>query len=264
MRFYTVPTATEARRSVVWAIILIGSFYLMTLILGYGAAALVGPDRIMAAPGTANAAAPLLALELGGSVFMAAISAVAFATVLAVVAGLAITASASVAHDIYDAVIRDGQSTEEEQVKVSRATVIVIGVVSIILGILAMEQNVAFLVSLAFAIAASANLPTILYSLYWKKFNTMGALFSIYAGLGSALILIFLSPAVSGSPTAMFPNADWAIFPLTSPGIVSIPLAFIAGIVGTMIGKPDNFDDLQAEMEVRSLTGVGVEAPVDH
>lgn len=264
MRFYTVPTATEARRSVTWAIVLIGAFYLMTLVLGFGAAALVGPDRIMAAPGTANAAAPLLALELAGPVFMALISAVAFATVLAVVAGLAITASASVAHDIYDAVLRDGQSTEEEQVRVSRITVIVIGVAAIALGILAMQQNVAFLVSLAFAIAASANLPTILYSLYWNFFFNDTATTEIYTGLGAALLLIIFSPAVSGSPTSMIPSVDFAWFPLTSPGIVSIPLAFLAGYIGTLVGKPDNFDDLQAEMEVRSLTGVGVEAPVDH
>ena len=264
MRFYTVPTAKEARKSVTWAIVLIGSFYLLTLILGYAAAAFVGPDRILAAPGGANAAAPLLAFELGGSVFMALIAAVAFATVLAVVAGLAITASASIAHDVYAAVLRDGQATEDEQVRVSRITVVVLGIVSIILGILAMTQNVAFLVSLAFAIAASANLPTILYSLYWKRFNTTGAVVSIYTGLISALVLIFLSPAVSGTPTAMFPNADWAIFPLSSPGIISIPLGFLGGIIGTFLGKPDNFDELQAEMEVRSLTGVGVEAPVDH
>ena len=264
MRFYTVPTAKEARKSVTWAIVLIGSFYLLTLVLGYAAAAFVGPDRILAAPGGANSAAPLLAFELGGSIFMALISAVAFATVLAVVAGLAITASASIAHDVYDAVLRDGQSTEAEQVRVSRITVVVLGIVAIILGILAMQQNVAFLVSLAFATAASANLPTILYSLYWKRFNTTGAVASIYTGLISALVLIALSPAVSGSATSMFPNADWAIFPLSSPGLVSIPLGFLAGIVGTYLGKPDNFGQLQAEMEVRSLTGVGVEAPVDH
>ena len=264
MRFYTVPTAKEARKSVTWAIVLIGSFYLLTLVLGYAAAAFVGPDRILAAPGGANAAAPLLAFELGGSVFMALIAAVAFATVLAVVAGLAITASASIAHDVYAAVLRDGQATEDEQVRISRITVVVRGIVSIILGILAMTQNVAFLVSLAFAIAASANLPTILYSLYWKRFNTTGAVVSIYTGLISALVLIFLSPAVSGTPTAMFPNADWSIFPLSSPGIISIPLGFLGGIIGTFLGKPDNFDELQAEMEVRSLTGVGVEAPVDH
>ena len=264
MRFYTVPTATEARRSVTWAICIIGLFYLITLVLGFGAAALVGPDRILAAPGGANAAAPLLALEVGGTVFMAIISAVAFATVLAVVAGLAITASASIAHDIYDAVLRDGTASEEEQVRVSHITVVVLGIASIILGILAMTQNVAFLVSLAFAIAASANLPTILYSLYWRRFNTTGAVASIYGGLISCLLLIFLSPAVSGAPSAMFPNADWSIFPLTSPGLVSIPMGFLCGYIGTLIGKPDNLEALAAEMEVRSLTGVGVEAAVDH
>lgn len=264
MRFYTVPTATEARRSVTWAICIIGAFYLITLVLGYGAAALVGPDRILDAPGGANAAAPLLALEVGGTVFMAIISAVAFATVLAVVSGLAITASASIAHDIYDAVLRDGQSSEEEQVRVSHITVVILGIASIILGILAMTQNVAFLVSLAFAIAASANLPTILYSLYWRRFNTTGAVASIYGGLISCLLLIFLSPAVSGAPSAMFPNADWSIFPLTSPGLISIPIGFLCGYIGTLIGKPDNLEALAAEMEVRSLTGVGVEAAVDH
>ena len=264
MRFYTVPTATEARRSVTWAICIIGAFYLITLVLGYGAAAMVGPDRILDAPGGANAAAPLLALEVGGTVFMAIISAVAFATVLAVVSGLAITASASIAHDIYDAVLRDGQASEEEQVRVSHITVVILGIASIVLGILAMTQNVAFLVSLAFAIAASANLPTILYSLYWRRFNTTGAVASIYGGLISCLLLIFLSPAVSGAPTAMFPNADWSIFPLTSPGLISIPIGFLCGYIGTLIGKPDNLEALAAEMEVRSLTGVGVEAPVDH
>lgn len=264
MRFYTVPTAKEARKSVTWAIVLIGTFYLMAMVLGYGAAALVGPDRILAAPGGANAAAPLLALDLGGSIFMALISAVAFATVLAVVAGLAITASASVAHDVYNNVLRDGKASEEETVRVSRITVIVLGIISIILGILAMSQNVAFLVSLAFAVAASANVPTILFSLYWKRFNTAGAVASMYTGVIASLVFIFFSPAVSGVPTAMFPNSDWSWFPLTSPGLVAIPLAFLAGIIATLATKPDNLEHLASEMEVRSLTGVGVEAPVDH
>ncbi len=264
MRFYTVPTALEARRSVTWAIVLIGGFYLLTLVLGYAAAALVGPDKIMAAPGGANAAAPLLAFELGGSISMAIISAVAFATVLAVVAGLAITASASVGQDLYQAVIRRGQATEAEQVRVSRITVVVLGVVSIILGILAMGQNVAFLVSLAFAVAASANVPTILMSLFWRRFNTTGAVASMYTGVIASLLLIAFSPAVSGSPSSMISGVDFAIFPLTSPGLVGIPLAFLAGIIGTYMGKPDNFEDLAAEMEVRSLTGVGTEAAVDH
>jgi cation/acetate symporter len=264
MRFYTVPTAKEARRSVVWAIGLIGAFYLFTLVLGYGAAALVGPDRILAAAGKENSAAPLLAFELGGVVLLAVISAVAFATILAVVAGLTITASASFAHDVYASVIKKNQVSEDEQVRVSRITAVVLGVVAIGLGILANGQNVAFLVALAFAIAAAANLPTILYSLYWRRFNTRGALWSMYGGLISTLVLIVFSPAVSGSATAMIPGADFAWFPLSNPGIVSIPLAFLLGIVGTLTSSDRGDAALNAEMEVRSLTGVGAEKAVDH
>ncbi|CRY77287.1 cation/acetate symporter [Nocardia farcinica] len=164
MRFYTVPTAKEARRSVVWAIALIGAFYLFTLVLGYGAAAIVGPDRILAAAGGQNSAAPLLAFELGGVLLLGIISAVAFATILAVVAGLTITASASFAHDIYASVIKRGKVEENAQVRVSRITAVVIGLLAIGLGILANGQNIAFLVALAFAVAAAANLPTIVYS----------------------------------------------------------------------------------------------------
>ena len=264
MRFYTVPTAKEARRSVTWAIALIGAFYLFTLILGFGAAAMVGNDVIEGAPGGVNSAAPLLAYALGGEIFMGIISAVAFATILAVVAGLAISASASLAHDIYNGVFKHGQASEAAQLRVSRITVVVIGLASIGLGILAMGQNIAFLVALAFAVAASANLPTIIYSLFWRRFNTTGALFSIYGGLISTLVLIFFSPAVSGASTAMFPNQDWAIFPLANPGIISIPLGFLLGAIGTFLGKSDEFPDLAAEMEVRSMTGVGVEKVVDH
>lgn len=264
MRFYTVPTAKEARRSVVWAIALIGAFYLFTLVLGYGAAALVGPDRILGAAGGVNSAAPLLALELGGVVLLGIISAVAFATILAVVAGLTITASASFAHDIYASVLKSHKVTEDEQVKVSRITAVVLGILAIGLGILANGQNVAFLVALAFAIAAAANLPTIVYSLYWKRFNTRGALWSMYGGLISTLILIIFSPAVSGAKTAMIPSVDFAWFPLANPGIVSIPLAFILGIVGTLTSKDSGDPAINAEMEVRSLTGVGAEKAVAH
>ncbi|KRD19871.1 acetate permease [Mycobacterium sp. Root265] len=264
MRFYTVPTAKEARKSVVWAIALIGAFYLFTLVLGYGAAALVGPDRILSAAGGVNSAAPLLALELGGVVLLGIISAVAFATILAVVAGLTITASASFAHDIYAGVWKKHKVTEDEQVKVSRITAVVLGVVAIGLGILANGQNVAFLVALAFAIAAAANLPTIVYSLYWKRFNTRGALWSMYGGLISTLVLIVFSPAVSGAKTSMIPGADFAWFPLANPGIVSIPLAFALGIIGTLTSKDTGDPAINAEMEVRSLTGVGAEKAVAH
>ncbi|THJ67761.1 cation acetate symporter [Arthrobacter echini] len=264
MRFYTVPTAKEARRSVVWAIWLIGAFYLFTLVLGYGASALIGAERIQAAPGGVNSAAPLLAYELGGSILLGLISAVAFATILAVVAGLTITAAASFAHDIYASVIRKGRVDADGEVKVARRTVIVIGLLSIAGGIGAQGQNVAFLVALAFAVAASANLPTILYSLFWKRFNTQGAVWSMYGGLGSAILLIALSPVVSGGEKSMIPGADFSVFPLSNPGIVSIPLAFLLGWLGTVLSRTVEDPMKQAEMEVRSLTGVGAEKATDH
>ncbi|GAB2740294.1 cation acetate symporter [Salinifilum aidingensis] len=265
MRFYTVPTSKEARRSVVWAIWLIGLFYLFTLVLGYGAAALVGPETIENAPGGENAAAPLLAFVIGGPLLLGFISAVAFATILAVVAGLTITASASFAHDIYTNVIKRGEEDSEKQVKVARITAVVIGLVSILGGIAANGQNVAFLVALAFAVAASANLPTLLYSLFWKRFNTTGALCSIYGGLISTVGLIVFSPAVSGSEDAMLPGADFAWFPLSNPGLVSIPLSFLLGYLGTVLSKEPHDAEKYAEMEVRSLTGAGAEkATAEH
>jgi cation/acetate symporter len=265
MRFYTVPTAKEARRSVVWAIGLIGAFYLFTLVLGYGAAAIVGPDRILASAGGQNSAAPLLAFELGGVVLLGIISAVAFATILAVVAGLTITASTSFAHDIYASVIKKGRVDEIKQVRVSRISAVIIGLLAIGLGILANGQNIAFLVALAFAVAAAANLPTIVFSLFWKRFNTTGALFSMYGGLISTIVLIVFSPAVSGSKTAMIPGSEFDWFPLSNPGIVSIPLAFALGVIGTFVGGRRTEDPARAaEMEVRSLTGVGAEKAVVH
>jgi Na+/proline symporter len=215
-----VPTAKEARKSVVWAIWLIGIFYVFTLVLGYGAAALVGPETIAAAPGGPNSAAPLLAFSLGGPLLLGLISAVAFATILAVVAGLTITAAASFAHDIYASVVKKGKPEAGAEVKVARRTVVIIGVVAIIGGIGANGQNIAFLVALAFAVAASANLPTIVYSLFWKRFTTRGALWSMYGGLISAIVLIAFSPVVSGSATSMLKTEaiNFAIFPLSNPG----------------------------------------------
>ena len=218
MRFYTVPTAKEARKSVVWAIWLIGLFYLFTLTLGYGAAALVGPEKIAAAPGAANSAAPLLAYELGGTLLLGVISAVAFATILAVVAGLTITASASFAHDIYASVIHKGNAPPGAEVRVARIAAVVVGVVAILGGIAANGQNIAFLVALAFAVAASANLPTILYSLFWKRFNTRGCLWSIYGGLTLTVTLIAFSPAVSGNETCDVPGRGLVLVPAVQPG----------------------------------------------
>ncbi|NEK96312.1 cation acetate symporter [Modestobacter muralis] len=274
MRFYTVPTAKDARKSVVWAIWLIGIFYLFSLVIGYGSGALVGADRILAAPGGVNAAAPLLAFELGGTALLGVIAGVAFATILAVVAGLTITASASFAHDVYASVIKKGQSSPEAEVRVARIAAIVIGAVAIGLGILALQAglNIAFLVALAFAVAASANLPTILYTLFWKGFTTRGALWSIYGGLLACVTLIIFSPVVSGAPvnattgksTSLIQGADFSWFPLNNPAIVSIPLSFFLGWLGTKLSKERPDVDKYAELEVRSLTGIGAEKAVPH
>jgi cation/acetate symporter len=273
MRFYTVPSSKEARKSVVWAIWLIGLFYLFTLVLGYGAMWLVGPKKILAAPGKANAAAPLLAYELGGTLLLGLIAAVAFATILAVVAGLTITASASFAHDIYSNVIKKGKGNPDDEVKVARRTAVVIGLLAIVGGIYAKDQNIAFLVALAFAVAASANLPTILYSLFWRRFNTRGALWSIYGGLISSIGLIVFSPVVSGKIDPLTHKSlsmitdtgvDFHWFPLENPGLISVPLAFFLGWLGTMTSKEQVDIEKFAEMEVRSLTGAGAEQATSH
>jgi cation/acetate symporter len=267
MRFYTVPTSRQARRSVAWAIWVIGLFYLFTLVLGYGAMYLVGAKRINAAPGKANSAAPLLAYELGGTLLLGLIAAVAFATILAVVAGLTITASASFAHDVYNSVLKKGAAKPESEVRVARITAVVIGLLAVVGGIFAKDQNVAFLVALAFAVAASANLPTILYSLFWKRFTTRGAVWSIYGGLISSVTLITFSPVVSGKVDATGKSAsmitdtsiDFHWFPLENPGLVSIPLAFLLGWLGSVTSREPHNAEKYAEMEVRALTGAGAE-----
>ena len=265
MRFYTVPTAKEARRSAVWAIGLVGAFFLITLVLGMGAAKLVGQQTILEAPGAANSAAPLLALHLGGEVFMGIISGVAFATILAVVAGLTITASASFAHDVYNSILKDGKADPEQEVKVARITSVVIGVLAILGGILANGQNIAFLISLAFAVAASANLPSILYTLYWRRFTTRGSVWSIYTGLISSVVLIVFSPSISGSASSMLgEGVNFAWFPLTNPALVSVPLAFLAGWLGTITSKKPADGELAIEMEMRSMTGAGAGEALNH
>jgi cation/acetate symporter len=264
IRFYTVPSAQAARKSVNWAIGIIGAFYLMTIALGFGAAALIKQDTIVASNKAGNTAAPLLAQEIGGgadstggAILLAVISAVAFATILAVVAGLTLASSSSFAHDLYVNVIRKGQTTEKEEVSAARWATIGIGAVAIVLGVFARSLNVAGLVALAFAVAASANLPTILYSLFWKRFTTQGALWSIYGGLLSSVLLVLFSPVVSGKETSMFPGVDFHWFPLSNPGLISIPLGFLLGWLGTVLSKEQADEDKYAELEVRSLTGTG-------
>ena len=272
IRFYTTPTAQAARKSVLWAIGLIGSFYLMTLVLGFGAAALLDTgEGSQVASSAGNAASPLLAQAvgggegtLGGSILLALISAVAFATILAVVAGLTLTSASSVAHDLYANVIKKGKASEKQELVVVRIAAFGIGAIAILLAIPAQRLNIAFLVALAFAVAASANLPALLFNLFWRRFNTMGATFSIYGGLVCAVVLVFFSPVVSGTPTSLAPDLDFAWFPLRNPGIVSIPFGFLCGIVGTLISKDTSSQDRYNELEVRSLTGAGAEKAVVH
>jgi cation/acetate symporter len=251
VRFYTVPDAKTARTSVVWAMALIGSFYIMTTFLGFGAATIVGRDFIAANGGT-NMSGPLLAQKLAGDVFFAFISSIAFATILAVVAGLTISASTSFAHDFWTNVIHHGtERSKGEEVKVARVAAFVVGAVSILIAIvLGPTANVAFLVGLAFAVAASANLPVIIFSLFWKRFNTTGAVAGIATGLLASIILILLSPS--------FGNKN-AIFPLTNPGILSIPLGFIGAYVGTMLSREPSAEEKFTELNVRANTGLGAE-----
>jgi cation/acetate symporter len=294
VRFYTVPSARVARRSVVWAIGIIGTFYLLTLALGFGAAALVGQKTISEQDTAGNTAAPMLAQELGrrylggtngGAILLALIAAVAFATILAVVAGLTLASSSSVAHDLYANVVRKGQPSERDEVNVARYAALGIGAVAIVLGVFARGLNVAFLVAVAFAIAASANLPTILFSLFWKRFNTRGATWGIYGGLFSAVLVVLLSPICWGgathslpaakltpaqatkcdvpatskavnNPAALFSCTTAAPIPFSNPGLISIPLGFLFAAAGALTSKEQDRKKY-AELEVRSLTGVG-------
>ncbi len=265
VRFYTVPDAKTARTSVVWAMVLIGAFYIMTTFLGFGAATLVGRDAI-AKGGGSNMSAPLLAQAVAGDVFFAFISAIAFATILAVVAGLTISASTSFSHDFWTNVIHHGvERSKGEEVLVARIAAFGVGIVSIILAIALQNANVAFLVGLAFAVAASANLPVILFSIFWKRFNTSGAVIGIGTGLVASLLLIAISPSIMGIDTATTAaNARHLIqaapiFPLTNPGILSIPLGFIGAYVGTLLSREPSAEAKFTELTVRANTGLGAE-----
>jgi cation/acetate symporter len=318
IRFYTVPTAKAARKSVNWAIGNIGAFYLMTIALGFGAAALVSRATLfrgfkvdangclMDAKGapimsgdvactpldhlkdltpeakallvpvdpSGNVAAPQLAQFLGGgegttggAIMLAVIGAIAFATILAVVAGLTLASSSSFAHDLYANVIKKGTATPQQEVRVAKISAVVIGVIAIVLAVGAQGLNVAFLVAIAFAIAASGNLPAVLYSLFWKNFNTRGAVWSIYGGLLSAVVLLIFSPNVTGLPTSLIPFVEGGVrfdfFPLANPGIVSIPLGFLFGWLGTITSSERNLAKY-AELEVRSMTGAAIGKAVQH
>jgi cation/acetate symporter len=254
---------------------------LFTLVLGFGAAALLNKgdyEKVAASGG--NLASPLLAETVGGgagstggAVLLAVIAAVAFATILAVVAGLTLTSSVSVAHDLYNSVWRRGKATEQEELRVARYAAGAIGLVAILLAIPAQKLNVAFLVALAFAIAASANLPAIVYNMFWKGFNTRGAVWSIYGGLISSVGLVIFSPIMSGKGLdpitgknlSLLPTSvDISWFPLENPGIVSIPLGFLLGYLGSVTSREPAAEDRYTELEVRALTGAGAEVAVKH
>ncbi|MCF3943662.1 solute symporter family protein [Oceanobacillus alkalisoli] len=254
MRFFTVKDAKTARSSVITATWTIGLFYILTLFLGFGAAAFVGQDSILAANPGGNMAAPLLAQAIGGNILFAFISAVAFATILAVVAGLVLSGASAFAHDVYGEIIKKGKVTDREQMLAARYASLAVSVLSIALALGAQYLNVAFLVSLAFCIAASANLPVILYTVYWKRFNTAGAVSALLTGLFSALILVSMSPSVFSPVEGAALFVGEPIFPIDNPAIVSVPLGFLAGIIGTLLSKEYNAVRY-AEVKVKANTG---------
>ena len=317
MRFFTVPTAQAARKSVIIAMFLIGGFYILTTLLGFGAAIHLTPQGIKAVDAGGNMATMMLAQKLGadispviGDVFLAFLCAVAFATILAVVSGLVLSASAAIAHDIYVNVIKDGHADQHEQVMAARITSLCVGAVGILIGILAENQNVAVLVALAFAVAASGNLPVVVMSLFWKKFNTAGVISGLVVGTVSAIALLMISPnmtypksvaagakktieALEKKQAALPPGAtldekdaaalakahktyesnkdgtsmaglDKALFPLKNPGIVSIPLGFLAAIIGALAFPSRRSEEMFDEIYVRQNTGIGMAKAIDH
>jgi cation/acetate symporter len=255
MRFYTVPDAKAARASVLYATGFIGYFYLIIPIVGFGAAALVGREAIRGIDAGGNMAAPLVAELLGGTPFLGFIAAVAFATILAVVAGLTLAGASALSHDIFTHAIRRGEATEYEQVRIAKLATVVFGAVAVGLGILFKGQNVAFMVGLAFAIACSANFPPLLLSIVWRRFNTAGAVWAIMSGSILSVVLIVLSPTVW---VDVFGNAS-AIFPLRNPAIVSMTLAFAAGIVASFLTREPSAEEKFDDEKLRTYLGVGAE-----
>jgi cation/acetate symporter len=255
MRFYTVPSAREARKSVFVATGFIGYFYLLTFIIGFGAMVLVGKETIGSFDKGGNMSALLLSEYVGGPAFLGFIGAVAFATILAVVAGLTLSGASTLSHDIYVNVFKKGQSSEHGEVKVARLATICLGVVAILLGLLFKGQNVAFMVGLAFAIAASANFPSLLLSILWKPFTTAGAVSSIVTGTVLSIGLILFSPTV----WVDLLHNKVALFPLKNPALISMPMAFLVGIVVSLIKKDPQAANKFEDEKLRSYLGVGAE-----
>ncbi|MCA1718046.1 MAG: cation acetate symporter [Actinobacteria bacterium] len=254
MRFFTVPDAKTARNSLIVAVWIIGLVFITMPFIGYGAALLVGQGEISGADPGGNLAAPQLAQILGGPIFFAFISAVAFATILAVVAGLVIAASSAFAHDVYTNVIRGGEASDQEQLRAARIAAVGVSIIAIALALVAQGINVAILVVLTFAVAASANVPVILLTLFWEKFNTVGAITGMLVGVVASVGLILLGPTVMG---------EGALFPLGNPALVSVPIGFLACYLGTVLSSSRAREEREQgtqisydEIYVRSNTGI--------
>ncbi|WP_199614381.1 solute symporter family protein [Paenibacillus alkalitolerans] len=255
IRFFTVKDAPTARKSVLVATWVIGAFYVMTIFLGFGAAAFVGTEEIVNANRAGNMAAPLLAKALGGDILFAFVSAVAFATILAVVAGLVLSAASAFAHDFYSSIVRRGKATEKEQVTAAKLASVGVAIISIALALFAQKLNVAFLVALAFAVAASANLPVLVFTVFWKRFNTAGAVTGMLVGLFSSLFLVAISPNVWAPTAGQAILVGEPLFPLANPGIISIPIGFLAAYVGTLLSSQKD-EAKYSEILVQANTGI--------
>ena len=262
MRFFTVKDAKTARTSITWTTWITAVFFSLTIFLGFGAMHFVGIDSIVAESAAGNTAAPLLAEFLGGEVLLSFIAAVAFATILAVVSGLVLTGASAISHDIYGEILKDGKLTEKQQVLAARIGSISIAIISIILALFAQSLNVSFLVSFAFCIGASANLPVIFYTIYWKNFNSTGVVWAIVTGLVSCLVLGALGPNVWNPVEGKAIFVGDPFVPLSVPAIITIPLGFLAGYVGSMVGRSKvnqkQSEEIYKEIRVKANTGVSV------
>ncbi len=270
MRFFTVPDAREARKSVFWATSWIGYFYILTFIIGFGAIVLVSTnpqflDAAGALIGGGNMAAVHLADAVGGNVFLGFMSAVAFATILAVVAGLTLSGTSAVSHDIYATLVKDGHATREQEMKVAKITTVILGIVAVVLGIAFEKQNIAFMVSLAFAVAASANFPVLFMSVLWKGCTTRGAMIGGFAGLISAVALTVVSPSVWEATLGNPAGSAW--FPYASPALFSMTIGFVSIWLFSVTDRSERARIDRAGFEaqtVRSETGIGAAAASAH
>ncbi|HDR9499315.1 MULTISPECIES: cation acetate symporter [Burkholderia] len=274
MRFFTVPDAKEARKSVFWATTWIGYFYVLIFIIGFGAITLVltNPELsdvakgvIKGGAGTANMAAVLVAKTVGGDVFYGFISAVAFATILAVVAGLTLSGASAVSHDLYATVFKNGKADSADELKVSRITTLVLGVIAVLLGIAFEKQNVAFMVSLAFAVAASANFPVLFLSMMWKGCTTRGAVIGGFLGLVSSVGLTIVSPSVWEATLGYPKGSAW--FPYTSPALFSMTIGFVGVWLFSVLdssARARSEKGAFAAQQVRSETGLGATRASSH